>query len=85
LGTNVGYWELGKPCDNNLIISFREKSELFWSSSADMWPLDWDAKTQLQLKWVVAFFEQSQTHTHVLWDINFVKITQHKKISMNKC
>lgn len=28
------------------------------------------------MKSVAAFFEQSQTYTHVLWDMNFVKITQ---------
>lgn len=37
-------------------------------------PQDWDAKTQLQIWWVVAFLEQLQTPTHILWDMNFVKI-----------
>jgi len=74
-GTNVGYWELGKQC-YILITSFGKKNEHILSIKLTRDYLDSDAKTQLQMKLVAAFFEQSQTHTHILWDMNFVKITQ---------
>jgi len=59
----------------NLIISFRKKKWTFRVfHQLTRGPQDWDAKTQLQIWWVVAFLEQLQTPTRILWDMNFVKI-----------